>query len=318
MKKAAIIMIIALLVLGAFGTQTAWSQKATNINIASAAMGGVYYPTAVAIAKLLNDKMVNVKATVMVTGGSAKNMDILSQKEAEIGYTSGLIANYAARGTDIFKGRDMSWLRGLSSIWPDVFQIVVTPDIKSLMDLKGKRVAVGAVGSAVFTDARMIFGALGLELGKDIQPEHVGFAESADLLRDKHIKASLMLGMPHATVIDLMSMGGFKILNLTKEEVGKIRAKEPIFTDFMIPANYYKNQPNAIQTLSIPNFLFVRADWDPNVVYQVTKTIFENMGELIKAHKAFEDMSLQNAVKGMPFQPNDGAARYYREKGVIK
>jgi len=318
MRKAAITILVALWVFGAFGTQTAWSQRAMNINIASAAMGGVYYPTAVAIAKVLNEKMANVKATVMVTGGSAKNMDILSKKEADIGYTSGLIANYAATGMDMFKGRDMSWLRGLSSIWPDVFQIVVTPDINSLMGLKGKRVAVGAVGSAVFTDAKMIFGALGLELGKDIQPEHVSFAESADLLRDKHISASLMLGMPHATVIDLMSMGGFKILNLTKEEVDKIRAKEPIFSDFVIPANYYKNQPKAIQTLSIPNFLFVRADWDPNVVYQVTKTIFENMDELRKAQKAFEDMSLQNAVQSMPFKPHDGAARYYREKGVIK
>jgi hypothetical protein len=302
----------------AFGTSAAIAADVQDITIASAGLGGMYYPTSVIFAKLFNDKLQNVRATAQATGGSAKNFDILSRKEATIGYTSGLVANYSATGKKMFKGRDLSWVRDLTGLWPDVFQFVVTPDINSLTDLKGKRVAMGAVGGAIYSDAEMIFGALGLKVGEDIKPEQVGFAASADLLRDGHISGSMILGMPNATVIDLMSRPGFKILSLSDEEVAKIIAKEPIFTKYVIPANYYNRQPEAVHTVYIPNFLFVRAELDEKLVYDMVKAIYENLDELRAANKVFQDVTLENAPKGMPWTIHPGAAKYYKEKGVLK
>ena len=318
MKRTIIAAVIIVMALGVFMTQPAQGARLRDITIASAGLGGMYYPTAVIFAKLFNDKIPNVRAIAQATGGSAKNMDILSRKEADIGYTSGLVAKYSAEGSKMFKGRDMSWIRGLTVLWPDIFQFVVTPDINSLMDLKGKRVAMGAVGGAIYSDAEMIFGSIGLKVGTDILPEQVGFAASADLLRDGHISASMILGMPNATVIDLMSRPGFKILSFSDKEVDQLIAKEPIFAKHIIPANYYQNQKEAVQTVFIPNYLFVRSEMEEGLVYSIVKAIYDNMGELRKAHKVYNDMELENAPKAMPWPLHPGAAKYYREKGLIK
>lgn len=317
MKKA-IVIVVSLLVFAVVWNQPAWGQKVRNISIATASMGGAYYPMGVAISQLLNKELPNVKATVQVTGGTIKNIDILGRKEAEISFSQGQIVSFAARNLEVFKGRDTSWLQVLANIGLGAIHILVTSDIKSLQDLKGRRVAVGPVGSAGYINAKTIFDALGMDFMKDIRQEHVSFAESADLLRDKHISASLILGFPSAAVIDLMSTGGFKILEFSNEEMSKIRVKEPIFVEFIIPANFYKNQPRDARIIGMPSFLLVRSDLEEELVYQITKTIFENIGELRQKHKAFEDLKLEKAPEAIIVPVHPGAARYYREKLVLK
>jgi TRAP transporter TAXI family solute receptor len=289
------------------------------INVLTGGTSGVYYPLGVAIGKILGDKIPNVKTQVQATKASVENLVLLQQGRGELAFTLGDSLKAAWDGDEEagFK-RKMDKLRTIGAIYPNYIQIVATADskIRTLADLKGKSLSVGAPKSGTELNSRAILTAAGMTY-KDIgKVEYLPFAESVDLMKNRQLDATLQsAGLGVASLKDLSTSGDITVVAVPKEIVDKIG---PPFVAAIIPANTYTGQDKDVPTAAVINYLVTSSDVSDDVAYQMTKLIFESLPELANAHVAGKEITLEAAATGSPVPLHPGAMRYYREKGVIK
>ncbi len=289
------------------------------INVLTGGTSGVYYPLGVAIGKILGDKIPNVKTQVQATKASVENLVLLQQGRGELAFTLGDSLKAAWDGDEEagFK-RKMDKLRTLGAIYPNYIQIVATADskIKTLADLKGKSLSVGAPKSGTELNSRAILAAAGMTY-KDIgKVEYLPFAESVDLMKNRQLDATLQsAGLGVASLKDLSTSADITVVAVPKEIVDKIG---PPFVAAIIPANTYTGQDKDVPTAAVINYLVTSSDVSDDIAYQMTKLIFESLPELANAHVAGKEIRLEAAATGSPVPLHPGAMRYYREKGVIK
>src|SRR5438445_8835516 len=289
------------------------------INILTGGTSGVYYPLGVAIGKIYSDKIPNVKTQVQATKASVENLILLQQGCGELAFTLGDSLKAAWEGDEEagFKSR-LDKLRTLGAIYPNYIQIVATADsgIKTLADLKGKSLSVGAPKSGTELNSRAILAAAGLsykDLGK---VEYLPFAESVDVMKNRQLNATLQsaaLGV--ASLKDLSSSTDITVVSVPKEVVDKIG---PPFVAVTIPANTYTGQDKDVPTAAVVNYLVTSSDVSDDLAYQMTKLIFDSLPELANAHVAGKDIKLETAAIGSPVPLHPGAIRYYKEKGLIR
>jgi TRAP transporter TAXI family solute receptor len=289
------------------------------INVLTGGTSGVYYPLGVAIGKILSDKIPNVKTQVQATKASVENLVLLQQGRGELAFTLGDSLKAAWDGDEEagFK-RKMDKLRTLGAIYPNYIQIVATADskIKTLADLKGKSLSVGAPKSGTELNSRAILAAAGMTY-KDIgKVEYLPFAESVDLMKNRQLDATLQsAGLGVASLKDLSTSADITVVAVPKEIVDKIG---PPFVAAIIPANTYTGQDKDVPTAAVINYLVTSSDVSDDIAYQMTKLIFESLPELANAHIAGREIRREAAATGSPVPLHPGAMRYYREKGVIK
>ena len=289
------------------------------INVLTGGTSGVYYPLGVAIGKILGDKIPNVKTQVQATKASVENLVLLQQGRGELAFTLGDSLKAAWDGDEEagFK-RKMDKLRTLGAIYPNYIQIVATADskIKTLADLKGKSLSVGAPKSGTELNSRAILAAAGMTY-KDIgKVEYLPFAESVDLMKNRQLDATLQsAGLGVASLKDLSTSADITVVAVPKEIVDKIG---PPFVAAIIPANTYTGQDKDVPTAAVINYLVTSSDVSDDIAYQMTKLIFESLPELANAHVAGKEIRLEAAATGSPVPLHPGAMRYYREKGMIK
>jgi TRAP transporter TAXI family solute receptor len=299
---------------------TAHEARAQSfINVLTGGTSGVYYPLGVAIGKILGDKIPNVKTQVQATKASVENLVLLQQGRGELAFTLGDSLKAAWDGDEEagFK-RKMDKLRTIGAIYPNYIQIVATADskIKTLADLKGKSLSVGAPKSGTELNSRAILAAAGMTY-KDIgKVEYLPFAESVDLMKNRQLDATLQsAGLGVASLKDLSTSAAITVVAVPKETVDKIG---PPFVATIIPANTYTGQDKDVPTAAVINYLVTSADVSDDVAYQMTKLIFESLPELANAHIAGKEIKLETAATGSPVPLHPGAIRYYKEKGVLK
>lgn len=285
------------------------------VTIGTSSMGSPLYAAGNVLAQEINKTIPNAKASARVTAGSIQNLDLLARKSVEIALGDSVSPKDALDGEGVFAGKKDPLVRGVTCIWPSVIQIVVPESIRSIADLRGKKVAIGARGSAATRYAEVALAAADMTLA-DIQPEHVSYEEGKGFLQDGHASGSLHIAVPNALVTELMSSGKFKILEFSEEELKKMNAKYPEFTPYTIKPNTYQNQPKPVSVYQVPNIIVTRENVDSDLVYQVTKIIFENQKDLAAGYKLWGFFKLENALKGMPIPLHPGAARYFKEKGL--
>ncbi len=289
------------------------------INVLTGGTSGVYYPLGVAIGKILGDKIPDVKTQVQATKASVENLVLLQQGRGELAFTLGDSLKAAWDGDEEagFK-RKMDKLRTIGAIYPNYIQIVATSDskIKTLADLKGKSLSVGAPKSGTELNSRAILAAAGMTY-KDIgKVEYLPFAESVDLMKNRQLDATLQsAGLGVASLKDLSTSADITVVAVPREIVDKIG---PPFVAAIIPANTYTGQDKDVPTAAVINYLVTSSDVSDDIAYQVTKLIFESLPELANAHVAGKEIKLETAATGSPVPLHPGAIRYYREKGVIK
>jgi TRAP transporter TAXI family solute receptor len=289
------------------------------INVLTGGTSGVYYPLGVAIGKILGDKIPNVKTQVQATKASVENLVLLQQGRGELAFTLGDSLKAAWDGDEEagFK-RKMDKLRTLGAIYPNYIQIVATADskIKTLADLKGKSLSVGAPKSGTELNSRAILAAAGMTY-KDIgKVEYLPFAESVDLMKNRQLDATLQsAGLGVASLKDLSTSADITVVAVPKEIVDRIG---PPFVAAIIPANTYTGQDKDVPTAAVINYLVTSSDVSDDIAYQMTKLIFESLPELANAHVAGKEIKLEAAATGSPVPLHPGAMRYYREKGIIK
>jgi len=280
---------------------------------------GVYYPLGVAIGKIYSDKIANVKTQVQATKASVENLVLLQQGRGELAFALGDSLKAAWEGDEEagFK-KKMDKLRTIGAIYPNYIQIVATADsgIKTLADLKGKSLSVGAPKSGTELNSRAILGAAGMSY-KDIgKVEYLPFAESVDLMKNRQLNATLQsAGLGVASLKDLSTSADITVVSVPKEIVDKIG---PPFVAVTIPANTYTGQDKDVPTAAVVNYLVTSSEVSDDLAYQMTKLVFESLGELANARVAGKEIKLETAAIGSPVPLHPGAIRYYKEKGLIK
>lgn len=312
----------SLLVAAVIGASAVFSPGAAGaadfINILTGGQSGVYYPLGVAVEKLFADKIKDSKPSVQATKASVDNLVLIDQGRGEIAFTLGDSLVFAKEGNEEagFK-QPLTKLRSIAAIYPNFVQIVASKEsgIRTLADLKGKRLSVGAPRSGTELNARAILGAAGLaykDLGK---VEYLPFAESVDLMKNRQLDATLQsAGLGVASIRDLATSVDIVVVEVPAETVAKIGAP---YASASIPAGTYKGQDAAVKTAVIINYLVTRSDLSADLVYGMTKAIFDNLNVLVAAHSAAKDIVAAEAPKNLPVPLHPGAEKYFKEKKLM-
>lgn len=290
------------------------------VNVLTGGTSGVYYPLGVAIGKVVGNAMPDAKTSVQATKASVENLNLLQAGRGEIAFSLGDSLSMAWEGNEDagFK-RKLDKLRTIGAIYPNYIQIVARADsgIRTLADLKGKRVSVGAPKSGTELNARAILGAAGLGYGDMAKTEYLPFAESVELMKNRQLDATLQsAGLGVASIKDLAVGTSIVVVEVPPAVIAKMG--DPVYVSATIPGGTYPGQDAPVQTVAVVNYLVSHADVSENTAYGMTKAVFDNLGELAAAHSAARQITVDQAVAPAPVPMHPGAVRYFREKGLVK
>lgn len=326
---ALVFILIAAMVAGCSGGKqstpdTAEKPKEYKINIATATTGGVYYPMGNALAQIWGKNVPGVKAAAQATAGTPQNIELMQNKEADIAFGQNGIAYYAYSGTGTYEGKAVKSIRGMLALYPNVMHMVVRKGsgIQSVADLKGKKFVPGQVASATEVNGREILSVYGLNYMKDkgetnVTADFVGYNEAADLLKDGHTDAVLIAGgLPTAAVMDILASGSGELISLEDDKIKEISEKFPWYFEIVVPAGTYPNQDKDIKTVSVSNMLIVREDLPDDLVYNLTKAVYDYHDDMVAGHKAAEYTTLEHALDGMTIPLHPGSIKYFKEQGI--
>jgi TRAP transporter TAXI family solute receptor len=302
----------------AFTVSPAGAQSEQFINVLTGGTSGVYYPLGTALSTIYGNTIPGVRTQVQSTKASVENLNLLQQGRGEIAFALGDSVKLGWEGdTEVgFPGK-LDKLRAIAAIYPNYVQVVATADsgVKTLADLKGKSLSVGAPKSGTELNARAIFEAAGLTYDDLGRAEYLPFGESVELMKNRQLDATLQsAGLGVASIRDLASSVPIQIVAVPPEVVEKIGSP---YASAIIPAGTYEGQTEDVATASIGNILVTHSDVDEELVYQMTKALFENLDEMVAAHAAAKAINIDNATSGLPIPLHPGAERYYKEAGAM-
>jgi uncharacterized protein len=288
------------------------------VNILTGGTSGVYYPLGVAISKVVTDKVPGTRPSVQATKGSVENLNLIQGGKGEVAFTLGDSLAAAVMGSaDAGFKAPLDKVQTIGAIYPNFVQIVASQEsgIKTLADLKGKRVSVGAPKSGTELNARAILAAAGMSYDDLGKVEYLDFAQSVELMKNRQLDATLQsAGLGVASIRDLATSVPIIVVAVPEDVAQKMG--QPFFSA-TIPANTYEGQTADVTTVAVPNFLVTRADLSADLVYKITQAIYENVDELKAAHAAAKGISLEKAAKGSPAPLHPGALKYFTEKNVL-
>jgi hypothetical protein len=297
------------------------SQAAEQfVNVLTGGTSGVYYPLGVALSTNIGKALPNVKTSVQATKASLENLNLLQNGRGEIAFTLGDSLSDAWKGLEEagFKA-PLNRLRGIAAIYPNYVQIVARADagIKTLADLKGKRISVGAPRSGTELNARTIFQAAGITYKDFAKVEYLPFGESVELMKNRQLDVTLQsAGLGVASLRDLATSVDIVVVAIPADVVKK--TNDPAYIAATIPANTYKGQPTDVPSAAIQNFLVTHEGVSTDTVYAMTKALWTGLDNLVAAHSAAKSIDPKRALEGMPVPLHPGAEKYYREVGILK
>jgi len=304
----------------AFSASTVVLAAPTFINILTGGTSGVYYPLGVALSQLYSKDIKGAKTSVQATKASVENLNLLQAGRGELAFALGDSVSDAWNGVEDagFKA-PLKKLRAIAGTYNNYIQVVASADtgIKTLADLKGKRISVGAPKSGTELNARAIFKAAGLSYEDMGKVEFLPYAESVELIKNRQIDATLQSsGLGMAAIRDLAATMPVTFVAIPAEVVAKIGS--PAYQPGIIPAGTYEGQTSDIPTVAVTNLLVTHSKVSDEVAYRMTKLMFENLGRLTTAHAAAKEIKLENATKNLPIPLHPGAERFYKEAGVLQ
>lgn len=314
-KKIALVL-LALCVLVVFGGCKK-ADTVKNYILATGGTSGTYYPYGGAVANIWNTNIEKMNVTAQATGASKENLRLISSKEAEFGIVQNDVMDYAFYGTDMFAGQKLENIAAIGTLYPEVVQIAASAEsgIKSVADLKGKRVSVGDAGSGVEFNAKQILEGYGLTFD-DIKKSNLSFKESSDGIQNGTLDACFVTaGVPNAALQELAVAKGLVLISVDGECADYICDKYSFYTKTTIPGGTYKGSDEDVSALAIKATLAVSASLDEEIVYNLTKTLFEHQSDLAQTHAKGSELSVEKAVTGISIPFHAGAAKYFAEVG---
>lgn len=286
------------------------------LNIATGGTAGTYYPLGGALAELLNQNIKGMNASAQSTGASVANVNMLKDGSVDIAFIQNDIAYYAANGKEMFKDNKVESIRGIAALYPETVQFVTTADkgIKSIADLKGKKVAVGASGSGAEANARQILGAYGLTYD-DIDVQYLSFGEAADALKDGNVDVGVVVaGFPTAAIQDLAANKSAALVNIDAEHADKLMKQYPYFTKITVPKGTYPGQEEDVSTVAVKCVIVTTDKLSDDLGEQIAKAIYEHLDRMKAAHAVGKYITKDTALEGMSVKMNAGAEKYLKAK----
>ncbi len=315
--KRFIVSVIAITLL--FGFSYAWAQKKVRLSIATGGTGGVYYPYGGAMASVISKYVPGVEATAEVTAAAVDNLKLVGAGEADLGYAYPDLSYDAMEGKNLFKSKLP--IRMVAHLYVSYFHLVTLGNspIKSVADLKGKKVSTGAPGSGTEVVAFRVLEAFNINPDKDIKRDRLSVVESVNALKDGKIDAFFWVGgLPTAAILDLAATPNLSMkLIPTDVALQKIFQKYgQIYVKATIPKTTYPKMTADIGVVGIPNVLVCNTNADPDLIYKSLKAMFDHKNDLVAVHSQAKELTLENAVikTVVPYHP--GAIKFFKEKGV--
>ncbi|HCL78800.1 MAG TPA: C4-dicarboxylate ABC transporter substrate-binding protein [Synergistaceae bacterium] len=290
-----------------------------QLTLATGGTAGTYYPLGGAIGQILSTKTGLVNITAQSTGASNENMNLIGMHDVDMAIVQNDIAHYAYNGIEFFNTKNENF-SAMARIYPELIQTVTNADspINSVADFKGKKISVGAPGSGNEANVRQITSVFALDY-QSFEPHFLSYAETADHFKDRLIDAFMFTtGAPNSAIQDIATMHPLKFISIAGADRDILMQKYPFFAAEVIPANTYKGQPEAVETVAVQAILIVHNSLPEDVVYAMTKALFENRAEIGQAHHKGNSIDPQRALDGITVPIHPGAQKYYKEIGLIK
>ena len=305
------------------GTSTATSSSSTakttysgTITLYTGGTSGVYYPLGSKYAELLNKA--GIKAKAVTSGASVSNAKAIGDGNAHAAIMQNDVAYYAYNGLYMFEGKPVKNLRGVAALYPETVQFVVRADsdIKTLQDLAGKKVAIGAPGSGTAVAAEQILKAAGV--WDKIQKVNQDFSQAAQALKLGQIDAAVIVsGAPTPAITQIAVTTPVRVVPISDDVLNKLKSEGYIFyVRQVLSKDTYKGMTEDTPTLAVKAILVVSASLPDDVVYEMTKVLFDNVDALRAVHQKARYISLDTALDGMSIPLHPGAYKYYEEKGL--
>ena len=292
--------------------------KATTMTMGTGGTQGTYFAYGNVLSQYIKDKT-NISVTAVSSDGSKANIQSVDVGDYQLGTVQSDVMHYAWNGTRSFETEGkLTTFRTVAGLYAEAVQLVTTnPNVKSVADLKGKKVSIGAPGSGVYFNAMDILSAAGLT-EKDINPQYQNFDQSADALKDGKIDAAFIVaGAPTPAITELcMTNAKTRIVPIDGDIAEKLMKDNTFYSVYKIPAETYKNQAEEIATVTVKATMIVSTDASEEAVYALTAAIFDNAEAITAAHAKGAELSLENATSGMTAPFHAGAAKYFAEKGI--
>lgn len=317
MKKSLMIVLLLIVVL-CVSTIGLASSDPKFLTIGTASTGGAFYPIGIAMAEIIHNK-VGISTTAQITGGAVENNYLVDSGTNDLAITMGFMAYNAVNGFPPYTKKMDNVSVLFSGLSKGVFHVVVNKDskIKSIKDLKGKKVALGPAGGGAIAVANDIFAFYGLK-SSDIKPVYISYEQAADALTDGNIDAIVVQSAAPAPAITQLTAArkAIRILSIEDEYLDKILEKATYYSKVVLPAEMYGTD-EAATTIYTSLVVVVNKKMSEDLAYRITKAFFENIDIIKNSHPSASGLELEGAVQALPAPLHPGAAKYFKEKGIL-
>lgn len=317
MKKIIALLLCVVLAFTLVACGNAGDGAATKMTMGTGGTAGTYYGYGGILGNQIKTST-GITVNVVSTDGSKANILGIDVGNYQLGTVQSDVMAYAWEGARSFeKEGKIDSFRVIGGLYAEAVQLVtMDPNIKSVADLRGKKVSIGAAGSGVYFNAVDILAAAGMT-ENDIIPQYQSFADSADNLKDGKIDAAFIVaGAPTPAIQELCTASKAYLVPIDGDIAATLMNSSKFYTTYKIPANTYNGQTADVTTVTVKATLIVSADASEEDVYNITKSIFDNKETITTAHAKGAELSLENATQGMTAPFHKGAAKYFAEKNI--
>ncbi|RLC20103.1 MAG: C4-dicarboxylate ABC transporter substrate-binding protein [Deltaproteobacteria bacterium] len=299
------------------------AAKRRYVSIAAGWVTGAYFPMAGAISRIawkhLKDK--GIKVTAESSGASVANAKLIGAGDTDFAILQNDIASYAYNGKEGMFAKPIKDLLGVCTLFPEHVQVIARKDskIKSIGDLKGKKVAIGPVGSGTMENAAQILEAWGISFDDLAKAEQLTASQSADYIKDGRLDAAFFtVALGAAVIMDTALMVPTDIVPVEGPNVEKLIKKYPFYAKQTVPGKTYKNNDTDIQTVSVMAMLAASRTIEADIVYAIINAMYSDLAQLKKAHAKFQEISMETGLVGMGIPLHPGAEKFFKEKGLLE
>lgn len=320
MKKIKLKTILATcLALGILSGCSSSGERPVSLTLATGSTGGTYYILGAAISNIWSSELENFNINSIPSGASIENMNLLNIEEIQLAFAMNSIADNCYNGTGVFEeGGAKTNFKTIGVIHPEVFQVVANANTNAstMSDLRGYKVAIGPVGSGTAITSEIAFTTAGLDISKDVSLERDSFSDAVTKMQDNLLDASCsIISVPASGITELETVKSINFINISDEELSIIQEDYPYFSRYIIPAGTYSNTVD-VETIACQAALYCSTNLDDDVVYALTKTLYESGETLAMAHVAGGQVDINLALEGITTPLHQGAINYYEEQGI--
>ena len=317
----AIVFLFVMGIVGATSPNIASAGSKRLLSIATASTGGSWYPAGGAVGSLITKYIPNTEASAHPSAASRENIRLLQEKKTDLAMVMPDVAFFAQTGTDIYQGKTPANIKGLFSFWGIDLLIIARADtdIHKIEDLKGHKVGFGPPGSGSETMSKKILAEYGITY-KDLKPQFISATEQSQALKDKSLDAAMYtIGTPASTFVDLCTLTKCRIIPIKQDMMKRIIKKYPYYSPSVIPANAYPQIKKDNPSLKWVGIIVTYEDLDSDLAYKIVKTVCkDHLDEFKQCHAQAKKLTTEGMSKGMSIPWHPGAARFWKEVGLLK